>query len=352
MAKKEPAFSTRQTGFSLVEIMVGLVVSLLVSLVIMQVFAVFEGQKRSSSGTADAQTNGHIALYNLQRDVQLAGYALPIFSSSHSPLQCTDFTPSGTDISPVSIIDGETLAGTGTGASDTVIVRYGDAHSGGSPATISSVSSGTVWLLNNAACQVGDTAIVSLGSACVFIENGVSSLTGTTGVTLDTTATISSGAHLSCLGHWKTISYAINAAQQLTRSENSDAASPKVAEIVSVQAQYGISTTANDNTVSLWVNATDAWAHPDIAQPNRIKALRVAIVARNGLPEKETVSFDCDTAQPNKPNGLCAWVGTTGSPAPPIDLSHLPNWQHYRYRVFSTIIPLRNIVWSKDALPT
>jgi type IV pilus assembly protein PilW len=346
---KTRRLSHLQSGFSLIEVMVGLVLSLLVSLVIMQVFAVFEGQKRSSSGSADAQTNGSIAMYNLQRDLQLAGFALPLFSSSNAPLQCTAFIPSGTNISPVSITDG----GTEAGASDILTVRYGTSDAGGSPAIISTVNSGNeVLVLNNASCKVNDSVIISKGTDCLFMQNGVTSLSDTTGITLNkpSAATINSDASLSCLGAWKAISYSINSGSQLSRSENG-IASPNVDEIVNLQAQYGIAnspdSTGNNNTIVRWVNATgETWSNPNIANRKLIKAIRVAIVARNGLLEKETVSYPCSTAHPS----LCAWTGTSESPAPTIDLSNLSNWQQYRYRVFTSIIPLRNVVWAKDAL--
>jgi type IV pilus assembly protein PilW len=342
---KAGRLSHHQAGFSLIEVMVGLVVSLLVSLVIMQVFSVYEGQKRSTSGSADAQTNGSIALYNLQRDVQLAGFALPIFSSSNAPLQCTAFIPSGTDISPASITDG----GNAAGASDILTVRYGTSDAGGSPAIISTVNSGNEALvLNNAACNEGDSVIISKGTDCLFMQNGVASLSGTTGITFNkpSTATISPDASLSCLGAWKAVSYSINSDYQLVRSEN-DSNAPNVDEIVNLQAQYGISLKAEENTVDQWVNATGTtWSNPNNVNRKLIKAIRVAIVARNGLLEKETVSYPCSTAHP----GLCAWTGTSKSPAPIIDLSNLSDWQQYRYRVFTTIIPLRNIVWAKEAL--
>lgn len=342
---KAGRLSHQQSGFSLIEVMVGLVLSLLVSLVIMQVFAVFEGQKRSSSGSADAQTNGSIALYNLQRDLQLAGFALPIFSSSNSPLQCSAFIPSGTDISPVSITDG----GTAAGASDILTVRYGTSDAGGSPAIISTVNPGNeVLVLNNAACKVKDSVIISKGTDCLFMQNGITSLSGTTGITLNkpSTATINPDASLSCLGAWKVISYSINSDYQLVRSEN-DSNAPNVDEIVNLQAQYGISLKAEENTVDQWVNATgETWSTPNNTNRKLIKAIRLAIVARNGLLEKESVSYPCSTTHP----GLCAWTGTSKSPAPTIDLSNRSDWQQYRYRVFTTIIPLRNIVWAKEAL--
>ena len=75
-----------QAGFGLVEIMVGLVIGLLTTLVIMQIFTSFEGQKRTTSGSADAQTNGAVALYSISRDVQMAGYGLlPVLGT---PLNC------------------------------------------------------------------------------------------------------------------------------------------------------------------------------------------------------------------------------------------------------------------------
>jgi type IV pilus assembly protein PilW len=283
--------------------------------------------------------------------VQLAGFALPIFSSSNSPLQCTTFTPSGTNISPVSITDG----GTAAGASDILTVRYGTADAGGLPAIISTVNSGNeVNVLNNAACKIKDSVIISQGSDCLFMQNGVNSLTSTTSITLNkpTDATINQEASLSCLGDWKTISYSINNANQLIRSDNGSDA-PNVDEIVNLQAQYGISAKADSNTVTHWVNATGAlWTNPSNTNRNLIKAIRVAVVARNGLLEKNNVSAACSSLTSSKPSGVCAWAGSASDPAPTISLTNTANWQRYRYRVFTTIIPLRNIIWSSTSLAT
>jgi type IV pilus assembly protein PilW len=30
----------------------------------------------------------------------------------------------------------------------------------------------------------------------------------------------------------------------------------------------------------------------------------------------------------------------------PLPLSHLSDWQYYRYKVFDTAIPLRNMLWN------
>jgi type IV pilus assembly protein PilW len=78
--------------------------------------------------------------------------------------------------------------------------------------------------------------------------------------------------------------------------------------------------------------------------------LHIAVVARNGLLEKDIVTSACTTDKGTANNGPCAWDDTNVDAAPKIDLSNDPDWQHYRYRVFETIIPLRNMIWSKETL--
>jgi type IV pilus assembly protein PilW len=63
-------------GFSLVEVMVAMVIALLGILVMTQVFSLFEGQRRTTSGGDDAITAGGIALYGIQRDIQQSGWGI------------------------------------------------------------------------------------------------------------------------------------------------------------------------------------------------------------------------------------------------------------------------------------
>jgi type IV pilus assembly protein PilW len=63
------------------------------------------------------------------------------------------------------------------------------------------------------------------------------------------------------------------------------------------------------------------------------------------------VTTACSSITAAAPTGLCAWEGSAASPAPKINLAPGDaNWGRYRYRVFETVIPLRNMVWSKDTL--
>lgn len=74
------------TGFSLIELMVAMVIGIAASLIIMQMFSVSEGRKRTSTSGADAQTNAAIALYLMERDIRQAGLGLAPNTQDFSPI--------------------------------------------------------------------------------------------------------------------------------------------------------------------------------------------------------------------------------------------------------------------------
>lgn len=363
--------SVREAGFSLVEIMVALAIGLLTTLVIMQVFSVFESQKRATTGTADAQTNGSVALYTIGRDLQMAGFGL--LPTQDSPIECNPtptidtgaytnpVTTSGArinlDMTPVIITDG----GTAAGASDTIGIAYGTNAMGGVPTLISALVGTTATVDNNLGCRPCDIALVINGPNCTATTvigptapaiacptAAPPAFSTTTTLLLQDVVGIAAGANLACLGTWNRIAYAINNGNLETNG------APTMAGIVNLQAQYGISDSANSNRITNWVDATAAtgWNAPTVANRNRIKAVRLAVVARNGQYEKDNVSTACTstTVSEPAPTGVCAWIGSDDFPAPTVDLSNDPDWQHYRYRVFETIIPLRNMIWARETL--
>jgi len=338
-----------QAGFTLVEIMVGLAIGMLATLIIIQVISVFEAQKRTTTGTADAQTNGSIALYNLGRELQLAGYALmPVVNS---PLECTILNISGVAdattpnrLSPVAITDA---------TSDSITIRYGNSPTGGVPIqiTMGTPTAFDATVNDNFSCPAGDTAVAISADGTTCNMTAVTSSVATT-VTLAHAVT---GVELACLGNWNEVTYSV-ANSNLVRTDATGAATPTVAGIVNLQAQYGISNSVNSNQVTQWVDATGGWAAPSVANRNRIKAIRIAVVARNQKLEMNDVTGACSSITASAPAGTCAWEGSTASPAPTLDLgtdaegNAVPDWQRFRYRVFETIIPLRNVIWSKGTL--
>lgn len=348
-----------QLGLSLVELMVGLVIGLVTTLVIMQIFSTFEGQKRSTMGSADAQTNGSVALFSIQRDLQMAGFGLPVFNKQNPPLKCNPTvtvdhddnaaTPA-IDMFPISITDG------GGGLSDTIRIRYsedGANSKAGVAIGIDSLLGSNAIVENNLGCNgtdhvdsntgVGDVVMISSGATCNMtrVNNTNAYLAANPKhIPLASTTGVVNGASISCMGAWNQFTYTV-VNNQLQRNVASQVnAVPLVSDIVNIQAQYGIADTATSNKVTSWVSATAPWDAPTIDQRNRIRAVRVAVVARNGQLEKTNVT----AAAP------IAWADVNGSPAPSIDLSADADWQRYRYRVYETIIPLRNMIWSSNTL--
>ncbi len=357
MLDKKQNYHLRQDGFGLVEILVGLAIGLVTTLVIVQVMGTFEGQKRTTGGTADAQTNGSVALYTIQRQLQLAGYGLPIYSESAPPLHCDIATSYDHDNDPstpgIGLFPVLITAGASAGATASITVRSGPTPMGGVPIAISNVAGNVISVANNLGCSANDVAIIARGSVCQMTK--VDSVDpGNTQLTLHDGTGVLTGATLSCMGGWAETTYSISADGNLLEN-----GAPSTAGIVNIQAQYGISAAANNNLITAWVDASGAtWGAtattPAVVDRNRIKAIRIAIVARNGLYEKDVVptTVACSSLTAANPTGICAWEGSAANPAPKIDLSIADptNWNHYRYRVFETVVPLRNIIWSKGVL--
>lgn len=365
--------STPQAGFTLVEIMVGLVIGMLATVIIMQVLSVFEAQKRTTTGSADAQTNGNIALYDIQRDLQQAGYALFPYGQAgtpDSPLECSSAgmtygTTGITSIAPVTIVDG------GAQGSDSITIRYGNSLGGGVPTLITAAPTPSltvaapaqdVPVTSSQLCNANDIALIINGNKCSITKVPASGVPNATTVTIENATPIANNAAvvnatLACLGNWNTVTYAVNNGN-LERN-----GVPILPGIVNLQAQYGISlagvasSSANFNHIDQWVDATGGtWAAPSDADRNRIKAVRIAVIARNAKMDPAAGTTACSSRTTASPTGLCAWDATsanppTASPAPAVDLSASdPNWANYRYRVFDTIVPLRNVIWSRGTL--
>ncbi|MFM2121099.1 MAG: hypothetical protein RL722_2567, partial [Pseudomonadota bacterium] len=108
--------------------------------------------------------------------------------------------------------------------------------------------------------------------------------------------------------------------------------------IVNLQAVYGKALGSDPQQVTTW-NTTDpaldtttttgtpinGWA--------RVVALRIAVVARSQKYEKVVVTT---TAPVWHPDGV--------QPAT-LKVDTITEWDHYRYKVYQTVVPLRNMLW-------
>lgn len=337
----------KSSGFTLIELMVGLVVGLIATIAIMQTFSLFEGQKRTTTGTSDAQVNGSIAMHSIQQAVQSAGFGLPMFDATSaknsSPLLCnnsaidhdTDVATPSIDLFPIAITDGGASA-------DLITVSSFPGATAAVPVNVQSISGSVFTVDNNLGCRNDDLALVIRGTSCRVgrvTTTDANLATNTTIINLQsadvTAGLITTGpsaadfARLTCLGPNGSMNlrtFRINNNQLEVNG------SPIIDDIVDMQAQYGVAANANSNQITAWVDATGGtWAAPTNANRNRIRAIRVAILARNGLIEKTNVT----TALPPTTITLNA-PGT--------------DWQRYRYRAYETIIPIRNLTWNNDWL--
>jgi len=336
----ENSLTRAQRGFTLIEMLVGLALGLLASLAIFTTVSSFETQRRVTASGADMQQNGLLALYFLEQDLRMAGFGLIDASTTPGSLPCVKLN--GVNIAPVSIADGG--AGSDTLTTHRLDSDTGGIVTGGGAAKLTSapgVSPITVDTIN--AIHLNDYLLIPDASRnCTQLQ----------ATPLPATTSAAATATLINLGQTAVaipaLQYRINGTNfNLEHSTDSGTTWSSVADnIVNLQAQYGIAN-AGSQSISCWTDATGSacngsdWANPPAADIYRIKAIRVAIVARSS---QKTAGITT-TANP------VAWTQPTTTPtssaAPVINLSTSvgTDWGHYRYKVYQTVIPVRNVIW-------
>jgi type IV pilus assembly protein PilW len=373
-------------GFSLIEIMVGIVIGLIGVLVMMQVAAVFEGQKRTTTTGSDAQTNGAVALYTVERDLRRAGYGLGVAGALGCQVN-RKFDDAGAPdvlvLTPVTINDG---AG---GLPDTV--RFLASSKGGwsvpsvitkdHPPEATNIFLNTVlgvevtdmmilYEPGNPICTMFQATGIPNGNVQVHHQNAGSKWNppGGGSPSIYPSGGFNIGAQAINMGVIIDRTYSLNAASNLVLTDYSSSThttsdQPLAADIVQLQAQYGFDTrsgTQTDTRVDTWssamIDADGAGSTGDNGDLQRIYAIRMAVVARSAIKEKPQDDGNCTTT-----TVAPRWESADPDPSDPdvnfvLDVSNHPpdalgvvvanpDWQCYRYRVFESVIPLRNLLW-------
>jgi type IV pilus assembly protein PilW len=108
--------------------------------------------------------------------------------------------------------------------------------------------------------------------------------------------------------------------------------------IVNLQAVYGKALGTDPTRVTAWNAADPALDITDSAGNtingwSRVVSVRLALVARSQQYEKAEVT----AVQPSwRPNGVDAET---------LKVDGNTDWKHYRYKVYETVVPLRNMIW-------
>jgi type IV pilus assembly protein PilW len=124
-----------------------------------------------------------------------------------------------------------------------------------------------------------------------------------------------------------------------------------VEDIVFLKAQYGLAATSASTVVSSWVDGTAVLDNNDAA---RIIAVRVGVIARSPLLEKDAATTSAANATISILPAI-AGAGTLSAPssgecatqATTMEVKCTVADTHYRYRAYSTIVPLKNVIWTR-----
>jgi type IV pilus assembly protein PilW len=347
-------FPRRTAGFSLVEIMVGMVIGMFGIMIMLQVFSLAEGQKRATASGGDAQTSGAIALFGVQRDIRQAGLGI----RDAKLAACSVLLRAGLTLNvlaPVTINHASIPAGDAN--TDTILVVYGNAN--GSPEgdgittqlgaiqnygvqTPSSYTNGDQVIAaprtRASPCNLVLDSVVNAAppvgtcSACVIVSTGVASMTNGTLFNLGQAPKIYAYAIRS--GNLTQCDFIANDCSAAGSTGSSTVWVPIANNIVSLRALYGRDTAAG--TMDGVVDVYDQTAMTTACTVARVGAIKLALVARSANFEKTSVTPS--TTDPTYPT----WEGNATAA---INITGLTSWQNYRYRVFQSTVPIRNIAW-------
>jgi hypothetical protein len=107
--------------------MVAMVIGMLGLIIMMQVFSAAEGQRRATTGSGDAQSNGAMALYALQRDIRQGGYGFNAVNAFGCPLALpAPASRTLAQLAPVIINPPTADVPAGDANTDTLLIAYGN----------------------------------------------------------------------------------------------------------------------------------------------------------------------------------------------------------------------------------
>jgi len=378
--KRSPAFvfratslraagAERQRGFTLIEILVGLAIALIGTVAIFQAVAAWDARKRTTVAGTDAQISGSVGLYALERDLKLAGYGYSAFASGTTNTTFLGCQAAAYDnkrptptfalgMYPILITDGA------SGAPDTIQVLWGNSAQFAASQVFTGSTATTKKLQSRGGILKGDLILIAQNSPsaqCALAQ--VTDNTNSDGVTIshdnasyyDDYKKISITAEFNPSGGPNVASpfatgwiydlgpspalnrWQITGGRTLTVTNDLSVTSGSVdvAEgIINLQAQYG--TDANGNGM---VDSGE-WNTTIPANWSQLLAVRVALLARSQEYEKTAVT-------PNAPTwgGGQQFAMTNVDGTPDTNPNDPNDWRHYRYRVYETVIPLRNVIW-------
>ncbi len=399
-----------QTGFSLVELMVGIAIALIASLAIFQTFAASEEQRRTTGSGSEGLQGGTLAMAQVQAVVRNAGYNL---------MTPTDFTftqpnrsvsigvgvtiPNNTPV-PTEFLMGCKIqntaqrvapilikAGASAMASDTLFMMEGSSATSPIPAKLltahpqgsTSLTIRTTYgyALNQyvVVYEQSNVAPVNQGTTrdvpCTLAKiTGISAGAISPGVITLSTGTVAAYSDLAQVVNLGTNplfqQLSVDSSRRLVLTNLQTNAQQYLADdVLTMKVQAGIDISADD-LVDEWINppaSETMWINPNATPTvpsvatlpvtpgtrsfNQIKALRIGLLLRSPQFERPNpVTGLCSTTGAGPFSVLPSVAGSSASRVPDMPVS--PTYtlsgdeRCYRYNTVSAIVPLRNIIMS------
>lgn len=369
-------------GFSLIELLVALVISLLGALAIMQIYVGSETGKRATGSLAEAQSGGMVAMFAIEREIQQAGLGFmnmaTLGCNAHAnlgssfdnrPLQPVSIVPAGAAINSASNLWGIPPGDTN---SDMIVIAAGDGSAMVEGALISVVAlaNSTTFRLSNVlglqqndyllTGEVGqDCSLARIQSTTVSgdanVDHGSFTAYSINGVAMHLGRTPQLVVYAVRNGTLTRCDYLVNNCADLGKVSDTTVWTPVANDVVALVAQYGVDTSIpSDLTADVYcksrVTPGNTCPSPDtgLTAPGnmslsqsvracdwaRIPVVQLALVSRSGQYEKDDVS----------PAILKLWPDSAIAPT-----TTGPDWtvpdKHYRYRVTRSAVALRNVIW-------
>lgn len=348
----------KQNGLGLIETLVGLALGLIVALAVFQIYATWDGRQRTSVAKAEGLSQGALAAYLLERDLQQAGWGLSnVGGAANCALQGVTAFNAGGVVSPVLL----PVQIRNLGAQDDLVVLYGSSPLRTLQAIL--VANGiqgselTMQQRASGGFVVGDQVLLhDLGANC-WLGGAIASVNNTTDqITLSAPPPFTTGQRLLSMGPTPSLNQWFVGAQTGNNAAGETAlfqlqhllpGAPTRAMadgIVQLQAQYGVTDGAGGIN---WMprNQTNA----NLADPSfdwtTVVAIRFGIVSRSAQFEPPVNGVVVTPNQPTWAGGeftlanIAALQGPTAA------------WQNYRYQVHEGGVALRNTTWAQRVQP-
>ena len=343
----------KSSGLSLVELLVATLVTLIGLVVITQVFAVYEGWKRTTTGVAQTQESGLLGAFAIEQDLRNAGFGIVrtgcseivAYNRSATPSTVVKLSKSGAGVSiafsdekkntKIDIVYSSSsfanvVAKTQQKMSTDSDPLYVDNAIGIAAGGLILITDGTSCSVRQVSKKTTDTVVANVTSAgnSTLLELG-SSMPWNPPAGDKSFPGYAPGTSVLNLG--KVIRHSYYVQDQTLRMDEYD---PDDGSLTSYDLISGV--------VGLRAQCLPATAPCN----DQTTAVRFGLIVKSGNREKDKIERQQEVARVGGKASIAFWSGKD-APTLNLDLDGNDEALHYRYRVFQTVVPLKNIIWNK-----